>query len=98
DFATVASADGAFADLVALIARAKLSGPVFYPSARQTSGDLARALAPHGVMVIGAPVYAMHQAPQFSAGFDMGGLDGALFYSRRTAEAFAALAGDAPHK
>jgi len=95
-FATVASADGAFADLVALIAGAGLAGPVFYPSARQTSGDLPRALAPHGVMVIGAAVYVMHPAPGFSPGLDLGALDAALFYSRRTAETFAALAGTAP--
>lgn len=97
-FTEVMSADGAFADLVALIARAGLAGPVFYPSARQTSGDLPKALAPRGVMVIAAPVYAMHKVPGFSPGLDLGALDAALFYSRRTAEAFAALASAAMPK
>jgi uroporphyrinogen-III synthase len=95
-FTEVRSADGAFADLVALIAGAGLAGPVFYPSAQTTSGDLPKALAPHGVMVIGAPVYAMHPATRFSPGLDLGALDAALFYSRRTAEAFVALATDMP--
>lgn len=89
-FAEVTSAKGSFADLVALLAGAGIDGPVLYPAARQQAGDLAKALAPHGIMVITAPVYAMNPAPRLTTA--MAGLDGALFYSRRTAETFVALA------
>jgi uroporphyrinogen-III synthase len=75
---------------VALLANAGVSGPVLYPTARHQAADLAKALAPHGVMVITVAVYEMNPAPQLSA--DLGGFDGALFYSRRTAETFTRLA------
>jgi uroporphyrinogen-III synthase len=97
-FAQVVSAGGNLADLVALLARAGIHGPILYPAAKQQSGDLARALAPYGVMVITAPIYAMNPAPRFSRDLDATALDGALFYSRRTAETFAALAVDLKHK
>jgi uroporphyrinogen-III synthase len=95
-FAEVVSARGDLGDLVMLLAKAGIAGPVLYPAARQQAGDLAKALAPHGVMVITTPVYAMTSALQFSdstrAHLDGGTLDAALFYSRRTAETFATLA------
>jgi uroporphyrinogen-III synthase len=93
-FAHVASASGNFGDLVALLARARLAGPVLYPAARHQAGDLAKALAPHGVMVITAPVYEMTPTARLDGAADLGGLDGALFYSRRTAETFVSLAPD----
>jgi uroporphyrinogen-III synthase len=89
-FAEVVSAEGNVDDLVALLARAGVGGPVLYPTARQQAGDLAKALAPHGVMVITAAVYEMTPAGQLTA--SMSALDGALFYSRRTAETFVRLA------
>lgn len=89
-FAEVVSAEGNIDDLVALLAAAGVGGPVLYPTARQQAGDLAKALAPHGVMVITSAVYEMHPAQQLGA--DLDGLDGALFYSRRTAETFTRLA------
>lgn len=89
-FAEVASAAGSFGDLVALLRRAGLRGPILYPAARQQAGDLRQGLAPHGIMVITVPVYAMHPAPRLTA--PLAGIDGALFYSRRTAESFVALA------
>ncbi|HZY67116.1 MAG TPA: uroporphyrinogen-III synthase [Devosia sp.] len=89
-FPQVVSAAGNVRDLVALLAQAGVDGPVLYPTARQYAGDLAKALAPHGVMVITAAVYEMNPAPALRA--DLSRLDGALFYSPRTARTFAALA------
>jgi len=95
-FARVVSARGNLHDLVALLARAGIDGPVLYPAARRQAGDLAKALAPHGVMVITAAIYDMAPAPALSpatlAGLETGALAAALFYSRRTAETFAAHA------
>ena len=95
-FTRVVSAAGDLADLVTLLAEAGIAGPVLYPAARQQSGNLAKALAPHGVMVITAAVYAMGPAPRLSerasAGLGDGRIDAAMFYSRRTAETFASLA------
>lgn len=89
-FAQVVSAGGNLDDLVALLAKAGVDGPVLYPTARQQAGDLAKALAPHGVMVITVAVYGMRPADRLGA--DLASIDGALFYSRRTAETFAHLA------
>jgi len=91
-FVEVVSAGGDFGDLVALLVKAGIAGPVLYPAARQQSGDLAKALAPHGIMVITVPVYAMNPAPRLGNASDLGTLDGALFYSRRTAQTFVSLA------
>lgn len=97
-FSDVTSAGGTLADLAELLAHAGLEGPVFYPAARQQSGDLAKSLAPFGVMVITAPVYAMNpvaalpvEVRETLAG---GGIEAAMFYSRRTAETFVRLATD----
>jgi len=89
-FAQVVSAGGDARDLVALLADAGVDGPVLYPTARHQAADLAKALAPHGVMVITVAVYEMHPADRLAA--DLAAVDGALFYSRRTAETFARLA------
>lgn len=97
-FAEVVSAQGSFDDLVTLLAKAGIAGPVLYPAARQQAGDLGKALAPHGIMVITTPVYAMNPARQFSRDLAGEKLDAALFYSRRTAETFAGLAGDLRNK
>jgi uroporphyrinogen-III synthase len=97
-FAEVVSAAGNLDDLVALLAKAGIAGPVFHPAAKRQAGDLAKALASHGVMVITAAVYAMNAASEISrktrAGLNTGELSAALFYSRRTAQTFATLAGD----
>jgi len=96
-FAEVISARGNFDDLVALLARAGIGGPILYPAARQQAGDLGKALAPHGVMVITSAVYAMRPAEALSPAARLGldrGIDAALFYSRRTAETFAGLTAD----
>mgnify|MGYP001552058296 FL=1 len=94
-FAKIISAQGSLDDLVALLAKAGIGGPVFYPAARHQSGDLGKALAPHGVMAITTPVYDMRPAEQLSenlrADLAADALDGALFYSRRTADTFVSL-------
>jgi uroporphyrinogen-III synthase len=91
------SAQGSLDDLVTLLATAGVAGPVFYPAARQQAGDLAKALAPHGVMVITAAVYEMVPAARMSPAtlgeLESGAIDAALFYSRRTAETFIELTG-----
>lgn len=97
-FANVRSAGGALGDLVDLLAHAGLKGPIFYPTGRDQSGDLAKSLAPFGVMVIATQVYAMNAAtelpPQILGELEDGSIDAVLFYSRRTAETFAALCQD----
>jgi uroporphyrinogen-III synthase len=94
-FTDVVSADGNLRDLIAMLAKAGIAGPVFYPAAREQSGDLAKALAPHGLLVITAAVYRMQPAAALSdaarATLDSGAIAAALFYSRRTAETFATL-------
>ena len=95
-FLQVESAGGDFGDLAELLAHARPSGPVFYPCGREQSGDLAKSLAPYGVMVITAQVYAMDPVaalpPEVCADLDAGAIEAALFYSRRTAQSFATLA------
>ncbi|HWA20170.1 MAG TPA: uroporphyrinogen-III synthase [Devosia sp.] len=105
-FGEIVSADGDLAALVNLLADAGLAGPILYPAARDQSGDLARALAPYGVMVITAPVYAMSPTESIDdailSALDGGAIAGALFYSRRTAQTFVSLAdsrlGKAAHR
>ncbi len=95
-FLDVRDAGGTLQQLVSQLAAARLGGPVFYPAPRHQSGDLARALAPHGVMVVTARVYEMRAVSALPAvvlaGLEAGAFTGALFYSRRTAETFVALA------
>jgi uroporphyrinogen-III synthase len=95
-FAEVESAGGVLADLAERLAHPKPGGPVFYPAGRDQSGDLAKSLAPYGVMVITTHVYAMNAIStlpdELIGALDGGDLEAALFYSRRTAETFAALA------
>ncbi|MEQ1771005.1 MAG: uroporphyrinogen-III synthase [Devosia sp.] len=96
-FAEVVSAGGDLEALVELLADAGLAGPILYPTARHQSGNLAQALTPWGVMVITAAVYTMEPTsalpPEAGAGLHEGRIAAALFYSRRTAEAFVALTG-----
>jgi uroporphyrinogen-III synthase len=97
-FRDVVAADGTLDALVTAIARAGLAGPLLYPCGKHLSGDLAHALAPHGLMVITVPVYEMVAETAFSdpaaAALTKGSVDGVMIYSRRTAEIFAALAAD----
>ena len=91
-FSEVTSAAGNAQDLVALLARVGLGGPVLYPCARHQAADLAAALAPHGVMVITTPVYVMNRVSELSRDLAADAPDAALLYSRRSAETFASLA------
>ncbi len=97
-FARVSSAAGAFQDLVNAIAISGLKGPLFYPAARHQSADLAKALAPLGVMVATAKVYEMVAIEALPAEVAPALVDGrigaVLVYSRRTAEIFARLTTD----
>jgi uroporphyrinogen-III synthase len=95
-FVRVSSAAGAFQDLVNAMTIARIPGPVFYPAGKHQSADLAKALAPLGVMVATAKIYEMVPAetlpePILGALAD-GSIHAVLVYSRRTAEIFAALA------
>lgn len=94
-FADVVSAGGTMHHLVEEIAAAGLAGPVFYPTARHQSGDLAQELAPFGIMVVSARVYEMRALtalpPAILADLEANRITAALFYSARTAETFATL-------
>jgi uroporphyrinogen-III synthase len=95
-FGKVSSAAGALSDLVNAIAISKLKGPLFHPTGRHQSGDLAKALAPLGVMVVTSRVYdmvAIEALPgEVLAALGDGSIGAVLAYSRRTAEIFATLA------
>jgi uroporphyrinogen-III synthase len=97
-FPDVIPAGGSLGDLADLLAHSGLGGPVFYPAARHQSGDLARSLAPFGVMVVTARVYdmiAVRELPDaVLAAIAAGEIAAALFYSRRTAETFVNCAAD----
>lgn len=94
-FVRVSSAAGAFQDLVNAMSIARVPGPIFYPAGRHQSADLAKALAPLGVMVVTAKVYEMVPVQALPdpvlAALGNGDIDAVLTYSRRTAEIFAAL-------
>jgi len=94
-FVMVTSAGGALSDLVELLAHARIVRPILYPAARDRSADLARSLAPFGKTVETLPIYAMNAVPALDPHIadvlESGRVDAALFYSRRTAEAFVRL-------
>lgn len=98
-FERVSSAAGAFQDLVNAMTIAQLRGPIFYPAGKHQSADLAKAVAPLGIMVATAKVYAMVAAEALpesvldALGTQIGAV---LAYSRRSAEIFARLAADLP--
>jgi len=95
-FGQVSAADGTLESLATTIALARLDGPVFYPAGKHLSGDLAHALAPHGLMVVTVPVYEMVAEtalpPGLAGQLAAGSFGAVLFYSRRTAEIFSTLA------
>jgi uroporphyrinogen-III synthase len=94
-FVRVSSAAGAFKDLVNAIGLSGLKGPLFYPTGKHQSADLAAAMAPLGVMVATARVYEMVAIEAIELdllarlGHDIGAV---LIYSRRSAEIFVNLA------
>jgi uroporphyrinogen-III synthase len=90
----VKAAAGTLESLVTLIALARIEGPVFYPAGKHLSGDMAHALAPHGLMVVTSTVYDMVAQPQMPDGvpekLELGEIGAVLVYSQRTAEIFCA--------
>lgn|SRR5262245_12730199 len=99
-FADVASADGGAPELTRLIA-ARLAGSgatLLYFAAQRRSSDLAGALRPHGIAVETVVVYRTVASPGLAQSLRAalaGGLDGALHYSRRSAQTFLVGAGTA---
>ncbi|MDB5506955.1 MAG: uroporphyrinogen-III synthase [Devosia sp.] len=97
-FITVTSTGGTVTALIDQLAHAGLTGPIFYPAAEEQSADLARSLAPFGVMAVTARIYRMCAANALPADIVAeladGSIGAALFYSRRTAAAFCGLVAD----
>lgn len=93
-FRQVTDTGGTLDELVNVLSRAELNGPVFYPAGKHLSGDMAKALAPFGVMVVTTRVYDMvpvEQLPDMAVqGLADGSISAVLLYSRRTAELFVA--------
>ena len=91
-FVRVSIAAGSLGDLVNAIGLSGLKGPLFYPTGKHQSADLAKALAPSGVMVVAAKIYNMVAIDALPAavleGLAGGDIDAVLVYSRRTAEIF----------
>jgi uroporphyrinogen-III synthase len=96
-FRRVTVAGGTLSHLAAEIEASGIRGPVFYPAARHQSGDLAAALKAFGVETVVARVYEMRARATLPAetlaALGTDAIGAALFYSRRTAETFVALAG-----
>jgi uroporphyrinogen-III synthase len=94
-FAAARSAGGALDDLVT-VAKRDLSpamGPLLYAAGEERSGDLAGELAEKGFEVETAVVYRAHPRKTLANvakdALKAGAVDGVLFYSRRSAAAFA---------
>lgn len=90
-FAQAMSADGGLPELTLLIAAKLLGGRLLYLAAEERSGDLAAALEPYGIAVDTVVVYRMATNPRLAqdltAALDARP-DGALHYSRRSAQTF----------
>ncbi|WP_354065835.1 uroporphyrinogen-III synthase [Devosia sp. 2618] len=94
-FARVSSAAGAFQDLINAMTIARVPGPIFYPAGKHQSADLAKALAPLGVMVATSMLYemvAVDTLPEAVLAGLGGDITAVLAYSRRSAAIFADLA------
>lgn len=95
-FNNVIAADGTLPSLVTTIALSRNPGPIFYPAGKHLSGDMAHALAPHGIMAVTVTVYEMVAqtmiADEVIDNLSADQFGAVLFYSRRTAEIFCSLA------
>ena len=99
-FAEVVSADGDADDLVRLVAaRAparQANRPLLWLAGGERAADLAGALATHGIDVLTAEIYravAETALPdEVRDALAAGAIDGVLHYSRRSANAFEAIA------
>lgn len=91
-FIRVSSAAGTIHDLVNAMTLSELTGPLFYPTGKHQSADLAKALAPLGIMVVTAKIYEMVAVdalqPDVLAMLSSGEIAAILAYSRRTASLF----------
>ncbi len=101
-FAHVTAGNGEGAALVSVIRSAlpATRGPVVYAAARDLSGNLAERLEESGCDLQMVEAYRAERAerlsPQVLAALMAGTVDGALFYSRRTAETFRDLTAGRP--
>lgn len=98
-FAQVESAEGALGDLVRLVAARCAGQRLIYLAGEDRSGDLAGALAPHGIAVETAVVYRAVAAAALPGetvqALRAGRIDAALHYSARSAATLLQLAGQA---
>jgi uroporphyrinogen-III synthase len=97
-FANVISADGNAGVLAGvMVTQLRPGARVLYLAGEDRAGDLAGALTAAGIKVTTCVVYRAVAARQFSSeargALSAGTLDGALHFSRRTAEAYLACAG-----
>ncbi len=94
-FAAARSAGGALDDLAALVERelSPAEGPLLYAAGEERSGDLAARLAEHGFDVETVVVYRAEARKEIANvakdALKAGAVDGVLFYSQRSAAAFA---------
>jgi uroporphyrinogen-III synthase len=94
-FSAARSAGGTLDDLVALVVEtlSPSAGPLLYAAGKTQSGDLAGALAAHGFEVETAVIYRAEPLRRLANvardALTAGAVDGVLFYSRRSAAAFA---------
>ncbi len=101
-FGAVTVGDGEGTALISHIAAALPPGrgPVVYAAARDLSGGLAEQLEEAGYDLQMVEAYRAERAerlsPTLAAALAAGTIDGALFYSRRTAETFRDLAAGRP--
>jgi uroporphyrinogen-III synthase len=103
-FAEVVSADGDAGDLARLVmvrdrtsqAQVHVRLPLLYLAGEDRAGDLGGALAAHGIatrtVVLYRAVLATALPPDIKDALAAGQIDGVLHYSRRSADAFTALA------
>jgi len=96
-FDDVHAGPGGVASLVAMVRAAAPAGPILYPAARHRTADLAALLSPLEVVTVEAyrGIAAEALAADVTTAIATGRLDGALFFSRRTAAIFAGLAASA---
>ena len=98
-FSNVHIADGDVASLAGTIAADGPQGPVLHISGRNQAGDLAAALQAAGCAARRAVLYEARAAenlpPNVLAALRDKALDGVLLYSKRSAEIFYRLAGNA---
>lgn len=94
-FKKVSPALGTLDSLIEMVIADKPVGPIFYPAPRHQSGDLAGRLGAVGINVDTRVLYEMEAAsalpPALAERLAAGTIEGAAFYSRRTAEIFASL-------